>query len=515
MRSYFNKLSITFPTHTRLVFIVLMVMVLLDRINTFFRFSIIYTDSDQTVLWQVSKDLMNGIFHGPCFYGQSYNPIIEPLFSLPFLLIGMEYSTALPLTTILMSTFPFVLLSIYLFRKVDPLVGTIPLIILLLLSLEFGMLTSISRGFVTGLFFAIPGLVLMAFHSTLLSRFIGGLLFGVGVYANPNCLLLLPLLLSFTTSFKESFWKMFIPAILGFCIGAFLIVINAWYYNLNPDLVIHDSPSLKTSLSSFLKVIGRMDNYFDFVSPIFWRAGWLVLAIFIIVGIRTWRHGYMKNSITIFTSLIIIIASFFFSKVSDGTNSVFFSGSRIYLAYPFIIIFILVFLIKTLNEAKKRLFYTSLITLSLIAFTVKIVAFNMLLNRALRGSAYSVVQVIKVKELNNICENMLSFSDNKIDLVLANSPHAQDQIITYGCQCLIDEFPTTFQPLYERRTWLFPNTLDSIYSNILIYGNRPRSWDQINIKNLNIVNSDTTKKWILINNNLETQDLLATMNIMN
>ena len=238
MRSYFNKLSITLLTNKHLVFIVLMVKVLLDRINTFFRFSIIYTDSDQTVLWQVSKDLMNGIFHGPCFYGQSYNPIIEPLFSLPFLLIGMEYSTALPLTTILMSTFPFVLLSIYLFRKVDPLVGTIPLIILLLLSLEFGMLTSISRGFVTGLFFAIPGFVLMAFHSTLLSRFIGGLLFGVGVYANPNCILLLPLLLSFTTSFKESFWKMFIPAILGFCIGAFLIVINAWYYNLNPDLVI-------------------------------------------------------------------------------------------------------------------------------------------------------------------------------------------------------------------------------------------------------------------------------------
>lgn len=505
MSKYPLKLANYVQAHKRYVFSLLMLMVLIDRINTFFRFSTLYTDSDQTVLWQVSKDLMNGIFHGPCFYGQSYNPIIEPLFSLPFLLLGMEYSAALPLTTILMSTFPFVLLSTYLFRKYDPLVGTIPLIILLLLSVEFGMLTSIPRGFVTGLFFALPGFLFMAFHNTLFSRFIGGLLFGVGVYANPNCILLLPLLLSFTTSLL----KTFIPSIIGFGVGALLIIINAWYYNLNPDLVIHGSPSLKTSLSSFLKIIGRMDNYFDFVSPIFWRVGWLFLTLFIIVGIRTWRYGFKKDSKTIFTSLIIIIASFFFSKVSDGTNSVFFSGARMYLAYPFIIIFILLMLIKTLNEAQKRIFYTSLLTLSLIAFTVKLVAFNSLLNHALRGSAYSVVQVIKVKKLNNICEEMLSFSDKKINLILANS--TQNQIITYGCQCLIDDFPTTFQPLYERRTWISPNTMDSVYSNVLIHGKMTKGWN--NIKNLDIINLDTTKKWILINNSLKTQDLLTTMNI--
>ncbi len=514
MKKYLNKSSIYLLKNKRLIFALLMGLVLLDKINTFFRFSIIYTDSDQTVLWQASKDLMNGNFHGPCFYGQSYNPIIEPLFALPFLLMGMEYSTALPLTTTLMSTFPFVFLSIYLFRKFDPIVGSIPLIVLLLLSVEFDMLTSIPRGFVTGIFFATIGFTSIAFHKAIFARFIGGFFFGVGVYANPNCVLLLPLLLPFTFLLKENFIKMFIPIFLGFAMGASLIAINSWYYNLNPDLIIHGSPSLKANLSSFLKVIGRLDNYFNFVTPIFWRAGWLFLSIFIIVSIRTWRHGFKKYSVTILISLITIIASFFFSKVSDGTNSVFFSGSRMYLAYPIIIIFILIFFMKTLNETKKRLFFSSLIMLSLIAFSVKIFTFDTLLKHALRGSAYSVVQVIKVKDLHNICNDLQFFSEEKIDLVLANSPDSHEQVITYGCQCLINDFPTTIQPFYERRTWLMANTMDNTYGNILIHGKPAEIWDNIINKGLNIIKTDTAKGWVLINNNLRTQDLLTNMNIV-
>lgn len=490
-------------------------MMVLDRVNTFFRFSILYTDSDQTVLWQVSKDLMNGVFHGPCFYGQSYNPIIEPLFSLPFLFFGMEYSTALPLTTTIMSTLPFIILSAYLYKRIDPLVGTIPLIISLLLSIEFEMLSSIPRGFVTGIFYATVGFTSIAFHKSILARFIGGLLFGVGLYANPNCLLLVPLLLPFTILAKEKFFKMALPIFFGSLIGTSLIVFNSWYYSLNPDLVIHGSPSLEMNLSSFLKVIVRLDNYFDFVTPIFWRGGWLLLSIFIIVRIRTWRHGFKKYSATIFVLFITVIVSFFFSKVSDGTNSVFFSGSRMYLAYPTIIIFILVFLIKTLNETQKRIFYSSLILLSLISFSIKIFAFNPLLNHALRGSANSVVHVIKVKELQKVCEDLLIFSKNKPDLILANSSHTEDQIITYGCQCMINDFPTTFQPLYERRTWLLPIITDSVYSKVLIYGNRSNNWDKIQTKNLDFIKTDTAKNWILIKNHLKTKDLLTTMNIVN
>lgn len=186
-----------------------------------------------------------------------------------------------------------------------------------------------------------------------------------------------------------------------------------------------------------------------------------------------------------------------------------------FLAYPIIIIITLTFLIKTLNEVAKRFFYSSLIILSLISFSVKLVGFDALLNHSLRGSAYSVVQVIKVKELQKECEEMMSFNEMKTDLILSISPNTQDQIITYGCPCLINDFPTTFQPLYERRTWLFRSTRDSVYSTILIHGKRLESWNKINIEKLTITHSDITKRWLLIKNELKTRDLLTTMNIMN
>jgi hypothetical protein len=386
---------------------------------------------------------------------------------------------------------------------------------MLLLSIEYEMLTSISRGFVTGIFFASIGISSITFHKSKFAKFIGGLLLGIGVYANPNCILLLPLLLPFTILSKDNFFKICITITLGFFIGLSLIAINSWFYSINPDMIIHDSPSLKTSISSFLTVISRLDNYFDFVTPIFWRAGWLVLSIFIIVGIRTWRYGYKKESATIFISFIVIVGSFFLTKVSDGTNSVFFSGSRMFLAYPIIIIITLTFLIKTLNEVAKKLFYFSLIVLSFISFSIKLLGFDALLNHSLRGSAYSVVDVVKVKDLQKECEEMMFFNEKKTDLILSISSNPQDQIITYGCPCLINDFPTTFQPLYERRAWIFPSILDRVYSNILIHGKRTESWNKINIEKLTITNSHTTKRWILIKNELKTQDLLATMNIVN
>jgi hypothetical protein len=77
--------------NSRVLFILLFMLMLFDRLNTFFRFSIVYTDSDQTLLWQVAKDMMNGIYHGPCFYGQSYNPAIESFCALTFLYSGKDF----------------------------------------------------------------------------------------------------------------------------------------------------------------------------------------------------------------------------------------------------------------------------------------------------------------------------------------------------------------------------------------------------------------------------------------
>jgi hypothetical protein len=47
------------------LFYVLSAFVLVEKMLVYFFFSIQYTDSDQTLLWQAATDLSNGVFHGP------------------------------------------------------------------------------------------------------------------------------------------------------------------------------------------------------------------------------------------------------------------------------------------------------------------------------------------------------------------------------------------------------------------------------------------------------------------
>lgn len=501
MRSYLLK-------NSRLLFALFLVLVLLDRFNTFLRFSIVYTDSDQTLLWQVAKDLMSGSFHGPCFYGQSYNPVFEPLFAIPFLFSGMGYYSALPLTTIIMSLAPFLILSVYFYKRINPLTGLLPLILSLLLPPEYSMLTSISRGFVTGIFFAVIGFVLFVYHKSYYSKFIGGISLGIGIYANPNCILLFPLILPFLPFNRKELFRMLMPMILGFFLGLSSIGFNAAYYDLHPEMVIHGSPGLDLSFTSFIKIMSRLYNYFDFVTPLIWRSGWISLFVFVIIGIRLWRYNRKLECLTLSLLFVLILFSFFVSKVSDGTNSVFFSGSRMFLAYPFILLFIFIYYLHTITVSRQRNVFFILILVALISFPIKQFTFDFFLKNALKGSKNSIVKVITVDKLKATCKDILAFADGNVDLIIANSGNAPDQLITYGCPCLIQKFPITFQPLYERRTWLWPGIMDRIYNRVLIHGKDTTIWNRMHLDKLNIIRRDIPDGWLLIENQYNTHDLL-------
>lgn len=492
--------------NSRFLFIILLALVVLESLNTFLMFSVKYTDSDQTLIWQVSKDLMNGSFHGPCFYGQSYNPIFEPLFALPFLFCGMGFYSALPLTTTLLGIIPFLILSFYLYKKIDALTGLLPLFLYLLLPPEYSMLTSISRGFVAGIFFAILGFVLFVFHKSSSSKFISGIFFGLGIYANPSCILLFPLLLPFLYHERKDLFRILMPLVFGLLIGTAPIVFNNVYYYYHSDMVIFGSPNYDISFTSFFKVMGKLDNYFDFITPLIWRSGWISLFFFVFIGIRLWKYNRKVEFFSVFFLFVFILFSFFVAKVTDATNSVFFSGSRMFLAYPFIFLFIFIYFLNTLSILQKRNVYFILIILVFAIFPIKLFAFNLFLKNALNKN--SIVNVISVDKLRNTCKDVLNFADGKIDLIIANSSDTPDQPITYGCPCLIKNFPTTVQPLFERRTWLMPVILNRPYKRILIHGKDTTIWNRMHFEKLHILKRNIQNGWLLIENKLVIRNLL-------
>jgi len=508
MKYLFFQLQNAIQKHPKYIYALLVLLIVFERIYLFLNFSIIYTDSDQTLLWQATQDLMNGKFHGFCFYGQSYNPLIEAVLAIPFVYFGMEIYKALPLVTIILSTIPFFVFAYYFYKKINVWSGLIPLIICLLLSVEYDMLTAIPRGFVIGLFFASFGIVFINFHQSVIAKFFGGILCGFAIYINPNSVLLFPIIFPFVFQYRKSFFKVFYPSFIGFILGISTLLINNYYYYQHPEMLVHPAPKITIAWSNFETIISRLDYYFDFVNPLFWRAGWLTLLLFIFAGIRLWKFKFRKEAFTLMVVFFLIISTFFVSKVLEATNSVFFSGARMYLAYPFLLIFLVLFYTYTLNQEKSLKFYSLFILISCVSFLVKIFGFGMFTNHAMQGSKYTVVKVMEVKKLKENCENILKFSDKNIDLILPNSGSSPSQLIAYGCPCLLEKFPKTLLSFYERRTWLLPEINNETYPQILIYGTDKNLWDKMNLKNIKILKKDDNNQLLLIDNTLKTKNLM-------
>jgi hypothetical protein len=489
------------------VFFLLLFLVLIERIWVLLNFAFVYTDSDQTLLWQAVRDITNGEFHGYCFYGQAYNPLVEPLLAAPLVLIGVKSYIALPIITSILALTPFILLAFSLRRRYETSIAILSLVILLLMPPEFGMLTSISRGFVQGIFFGTIGTSLIIFRSSKLAMFIGGFCLGLAYFANPNSVLLFPLLLP---AFLEKKYRarQFVYMLIGGVAGLIPYLINKLYYDAHPEMSIHGSLEVELGLTYFIRIINSLDNYFDFISPVFWMGGWITLFVFPVAAIYLYRKKATSKFVTVVILFAVIILSFFVSKVADGTNSVFFSGARVFLAYPIIMLFIFIWCLELFSPLLRKRIVAVAAIVSVFAFVIKLLYFDEFLHKDLKGSKYAVVMVIKVKDLKDQCERTRRFVSSKNALVVATSENGAEQVITYGCPCLVRNFPVTIQPVYERRTWVRKAIKDSVFHSVLLYGRNPDIRKRIDLQNPKVIKQNKTEGLLLIENNQPTEELL-------
>src|SRR6187551_3355709 len=144
----------SFLNRNKIVFLLLSGLVLADRILLLINFSFRYTGSDDLIFWQAATDYMHGIFHEPYFYGQDYNFMLESVFAIPLLALGIPHYIALPVSSAFISLFPFFFFARILYKRNYLIESFVFLVIPLLLPIEYGILTSVTRGFVSGLFFS-------------------------------------------------------------------------------------------------------------------------------------------------------------------------------------------------------------------------------------------------------------------------------------------------------------------------------------------------------------------------
>src|SRR3954463_8159160 len=179
----------SFLNNPTFIYGVLVAFVILDRIFIYTHFNHKFVGNDDLIFWQGATDYMKGDFYAPYFYGQNYNVMLESFFAIPFLKLGLSYKLAFFIATSSIALFPFFLFSIVLFKKQYVPEAFFFLVIPLLLPVEYGIITSISRGFVNGLFFTGFFVFPLLYPEKKSSWIIAALAASIGHVVNPNLII--------------------------------------------------------------------------------------------------------------------------------------------------------------------------------------------------------------------------------------------------------------------------------------------------------------------------------------
>jgi hypothetical protein len=481
----------------QIIFFAILIAVLAYRCLVLVKFGFEYTDSDQAIMWQGLQDYSNGDFHEPRFYGQAYNSMLEAFFAIPLYKLGVSPHVALPIITSAFTLFPFLGISIFAYIKKRKFIAPVILSIPILMPLNFAMVTSLSRGFIPGVFLSSIGL--MAILYNLPKKFI---LFGffavLGFSANPNSVILtIPVALYLFWENKTSL-AFYLNSFLGIIIGgAVHIWINSFYQN-NPNHTIH-SYKLQFSFADLLKGVSNLDANFNQVTPLFWKNSFILLLLFFILGVLSFYKKRSSTGVFLISVPLLIVVALGINKVHDGYDSIFFSKSRMFLAFPVVIAFGLT-LTKKINFRYQHFLFV--IPAFLLIFKVYTLEEKIIENTAPKSD--HVIGIKKVEELKQNCEKLNNLAkEHNVDLIIIVNSYEHD-FINYGCRICENDFPKTLRPSFERRTWRLEEDENKTYKTILIldFKKKYKELEEIDYKT-----------FLVKENKLKTMALLKQLNI--
>jgi hypothetical protein len=243
-----------------------------------------------------------------------------------------------------------------------------------------------------------------------------------------------------------------------------------------------------------------MDIYFQHLAPVYRKLGWPVFVLLLPAIIYLFRIKKKKEAIIcllIYAGMILMMGM---DKIRDAHDTIFFTGARFYLFFPFLLLFILVPLLKP-NSRLSRLINKWSLLIALIVFAVKIAVFAASYSTIEKVGKKHWVAVDEVTAIKDSCIRVKQVGEeNGAELVVFEDDH--DQLLNYGCPCLEEGFSPTLFPWYERRTWRLAKERNTVRNNILFV--RPKTSSPM----IDSLHSPARGYHVLENNEVSTIDLL-------
>ncbi len=426
----------------RNIFTLLGFLFIAQQVFVLFSFSLNQSDTDQMLMWEAAKDMSQGHFYTPYFYGQQYNSMAEAVLATPLILLGLKVYYAVPLATWVMSLFPWIIIFLYCKKHTLYSGGILILLLLFSLSQQYAILTHMSRGFVQAIFFTFIGLGFWWFGSKKpIHFFLLLFLTLLGSLQVPNNVLLYPsIVLLFWDKLWLRRWYLIYGTIAFFMVGVIYFGVENIYLH-HPEYVVHPKPLIKANISQFLSNIKSIHLLFIHIFKGQESAHLACIFCGVLIGIITKKYWQML----IF--LFIVLLSISINKVADVTESVFFSGGRFYMAIP--LVFAL-FLLKKFSLKPKVLLAIAFVGIGL-SF-IQTAGFSKdITTKPWRGKEAPVLS-FTLDEINCACDSIQKITEASEALIIYD--HYFVEAVSLGCPILKKEFPLSSRYRYERRSWL-------------------------------------------------------------
>lgn len=486
-------------------FTFILCLVIVYRSQLLTQFSFVYTDSDQTIMWEALRNYSEGAFHEPRFYGQAYNTFLEAFVAIPFYRAGIPAYKALPIVSVMLALLPFVLVSFFTLLHRSVLHALIILTIPLMLPHEYGLITSMPRGFVTGIFFAGIGCISVLFPKKNWAFSFLSFTTLLGYIANSNAVLLSAacLFYLFLINFKN--YKFYTYSFAGALPGGILLWFMDRFYATHPFNNLHGFKLSYTS-DNFVSAFGRLQDFFGFNTPVCNHSG---IAIFILLALVAIffaiKKQYIKASATLFIILLLILP-LGLNKLSEGTDSLYFHYSRMFLSVPLLLAFCLM-LFEPVYEPS--FLYTWCIAANYF-FNDHTGGLPDTVNKIATKKAIEVVTPARLEHVFKTCYDLNQIAKkNKIELVVMVNHYFND-VFTYGCPSCTDRFPETMRPAYERRTWKLLEAENKVYKTVLFVDElHTLKGRTVQLKNI----PQRPELYLLENNSLKTMSLFDSLGV--
>lgn len=485
-------------------FFLFLAIILFNKVWLFLSINYNCIDNDQPIMWLGAKHYSQGIFHEPRFYGQDYNTLMEALFAVPLIKLGMLVYFAVPIATHIIFLTPFLFTAIYLFIKRKKELSLAVLGILLCMPIGYDIMNSIPRGFVTGVFFTTLFVVSLLNPKNWTFILINTFLAYVGYLVNQNSVLVSApfICYMFLINYKEK--KYYFYSIIGFLLALPFDYLLNHFYKIHPNYVMYPANNI-FSFTFFKDAISHLDQRFAHISFFIEEKSFLLLILFIIVGIVLYKKN-IKLFFSFLMFLLVIIVSFFSSKVSDGIVWPFYSYSRMYLGIP--IVFYLMLIGSSIDLRKSIYLFIPVV---LIFSLYKELNFNSSVEYHTQEKMWGHVHLNKLTDLLEVLKNnKRACKEQGInDLIIINSVWCDDEI-NYAGPALFDDFPNTLKPSFERRTWRIEQEKSRIIDRFIIY-TADYDFDKLaheKYKNIDVTRLNDYGLFLIKNNKLKTNVFL-------